>query len=214
MNLTSLPDALTIIVTSAFSLQAGIGGFVGALLAGVQRATFSNEAGLGSAPNVAATADVRHPISQGITQSFSVFIDTIIICTCTALVILMSDVYEPGAAIDGVVLSDNFRQGQRVEAGDALMELADEDSLWVEARLSPGSQIKLTVGSEAHVKVGGELFAAVVAQEAHTIDPVTRTRIVRLVVSNAAHRLHPVCLPMSILSLRPIIPCSQCRRRR
>jgi cobalt-zinc-cadmium efflux system membrane fusion protein len=99
--------------------------------------------------------------------------------------------YTLTAAIDGVVLSDNFRQGQRVEAGDALMELADEDSLWVEARLSPGSQIKLTVGSEAHVKVGGELFAAVVAQEAHTIDPVTRTRIVRLVVSNAAHRLHP-----------------------
>jgi AGCS family alanine or glycine:cation symporter len=68
---------------------------------------FSNEAGLGSAPNVAATADVRHPVSQGITQSFSVFIDTIIICTCTALVILMGDVYQPGAEIDGVVLTQN-----------------------------------------------------------------------------------------------------------
>ncbi|MDB4307856.1 efflux RND transporter periplasmic adaptor subunit [Gammaproteobacteria bacterium] len=99
--------------------------------------------------------------------------------------------YTLTAAINGVVLSDDFRQGQRVEAGDALMELADEDNLWVEARLSPGSQIKLVAGSEAHVKVGGELFAAVVAQEAHTIDSVTRTRIVRLVVSNAAHRLHP-----------------------
>ena len=99
--------------------------------------------------------------------------------------------YTLTAAINGVVLSDNFRQGQRVEAGDALMELADEDNLWVEARLSPGSQIKLVAGSEAHVKVGGELFAARVAQEAHTIDSVTRTRIVRLVVSNAAHRLHP-----------------------
>ena len=99
--------------------------------------------------------------------------------------------YTLTAAIDGVVLSDNFRQGQRVEAGDALMELADEDNLWVEARLSPGSQIKLAAGSEAHVKVGGELFAAVVAQEVHTIDPITRTRIVRLVVSNSTHRLHP-----------------------
>jgi cobalt-zinc-cadmium efflux system membrane fusion protein len=99
--------------------------------------------------------------------------------------------YTLTAAINGVVLSDNFRQGQRVEAGDAVMELADEDNLWVEARLSPGSQIKLVAGSEAHVKVSGELFAAVVAQEAHTIDPVTRTRVVRLVVSNAEHRLHP-----------------------
>src|SRR5690606_16923319 len=67
---------------------------------------FSNEAGLGSAPNVAATADVRHPISQGITQSFSVFIDTIVICSCTAFIILLSPVYQPGAeGIDGVVLT-------------------------------------------------------------------------------------------------------------
>src|SRR5690606_13290847 len=64
-----------------------------------------NEAGPGSAPNVAATADVRHPISQGITQSFSVFIDTIIVCSCTAFIILLSPVYQPGAEIDGIVLT-------------------------------------------------------------------------------------------------------------
>ena len=72
----------------------------------MRRGLFSNEAGLGSAPNVAATADVRHPISQGITQSFSVFIDTIIICSCTAFVILLGGVYVPGAEnVDGVVLT-------------------------------------------------------------------------------------------------------------
>jgi AGCS family alanine or glycine:cation symporter len=67
---------------------------------------FSNEAGLGSAPNVAAVAYVRHPISQGIVQSLSVFIDTIIICSCTAFMILLGDVYVPGAEeVDGVVLT-------------------------------------------------------------------------------------------------------------
>ena len=77
-----------------------------AIAQGLRRGLFSNEAGLGSAPNVAATADVRHPISQGITQSFSVFIDTIIICSCTAFVILLGSVYVPGAeGVDGVALT-------------------------------------------------------------------------------------------------------------
>ena len=77
-----------------------------ALAQGLRRGLFSNEAGLGSAPNVAATADVTHPISQGITQSLSVFIDTIIVCSCTAFIILLGDVYVPGAeGIDGVVLT-------------------------------------------------------------------------------------------------------------
>jgi len=77
-----------------------------AMAQGLRRGLFSNEAGLGSAPNVAATADVAHPISQGITQSLSVFIDTILICSCTAFVILLGDVYVPGAeGIDGVVLT-------------------------------------------------------------------------------------------------------------
>ena len=77
-----------------------------ALAQGLRRGLFSNEAGLGSAPNVAATADVRHPVSQGITQSLSVFIDTFVICSCTAFVILLGKVYVPGAeGIDGVALT-------------------------------------------------------------------------------------------------------------
>lgn len=107
MNLGSVPGVIYDIVANAFGLEEAVGGGMGAALAqGLRRGLFSNEAGLGSAPNVAATADVRHPISQGITQSFSVFIDTIFICSCTAFIILLSDVYVPGAeGIDGIVLT-------------------------------------------------------------------------------------------------------------
>lgn len=107
INITSVPGVLYDIVSNAFGFQEAVGGGMGAALAqGLRRGLFSNEAGLGSAPNIAATADVRHPISQGITQSFSVFIDTIVICSCTALVILLGDVYVPGAeGVDGVVLT-------------------------------------------------------------------------------------------------------------
>lgn len=107
LNLTSLPAVLWDIVANAFGLREAVAGGMGAALSnGLRRGLFSNEAGLGSAPNVAATAYVRHPVSQGITQSFSVFIDTMIICTCTAMVILLGDVYVPGAAeVDGVVLT-------------------------------------------------------------------------------------------------------------
>ncbi len=106
LNITQIPGLIWMIVANAFGLQEVVGGGIGAAIAqGLRRGLFSNEAGLGSAPNVAATAHVRHPISQGITQSFSVFIDTIIICSCTAFVILLSDVYVPGVAIDGIVLT-------------------------------------------------------------------------------------------------------------
>jgi RND family efflux transporter MFP subunit len=95
------------------------------------------------------------------------------------------------AATAGAVLSDDFHQGQRVESGEALMELADEHELWVEARLAATARLELPAGSKAQVKVGGEFFPAVVTQEAHTIDPKTRTRVIRLLVNNDSHRLHP-----------------------
>jgi len=107
MNIGSVPGVLATIFANAFGFEEAVGGGMGAAIAqGLRRGLFSNEAGLGSAPNVAATADVRHPISQGITQSFSVFIDTIFICSCTAFVILLGDVYTPGAeGVDGIVLT-------------------------------------------------------------------------------------------------------------
>jgi len=107
LNIADIPAVIGTIVSNAFGFEEAVGGGMGAAIAqGLRRGLFSNEAGLGSAPNVAATADVRHPISQGITQSFSVFIDTIVICSCTAFVILLGDVYVPGQeGIDGVALT-------------------------------------------------------------------------------------------------------------
>ena len=105
INLSSLPDALMIIVISAFSLQAGIGGFVGALLAGVQRATFSNEAGLGSSAIIHATAKTNIPVKQGIAGMMGSFVDTVIICMMTALIIVISGVYKTTDGIAGVELT-------------------------------------------------------------------------------------------------------------
>ncbi len=109
INIGSVPGMIVNIVESAFGFNEAVAGGMGAAVAqGLRRGLFSNEAGLGSAPNVAAIAYVRHPISQGIVQSLSVFIDTIIICSCTAFVILLGDVYVAGAAaVDGVVLTQD-----------------------------------------------------------------------------------------------------------
>ena len=91
----------------------------------------------------------------------------------------------------GAVLSDDFSQGQRVSAGDAIMVLADESELWVEARVSPNKLLNLPKGTQATIEMADQYFVATVIQEAHTIDPKTRTRIVRLAVKNAHDRLHP-----------------------
>lgn len=107
INIGSVPAVLVDIFANAFGLREAVGGGMGAAVAqGLRRGLFSNEAGLGSAPNIAATADVPHPVTQGITQSLSVFIDTMVICTCTAFVVLLGDVYVPGAeGVDGIVLT-------------------------------------------------------------------------------------------------------------
>ncbi|MFQ5644099.1 MAG: efflux RND transporter periplasmic adaptor subunit, partial [Thiogranum sp.] len=99
--------------------------------------------------------------------------------------------YTLSAEINGAVLSDDFQQGQRVEAGEPLMVLADERELWVEARLAPNKQLQLPAGTPAEIRVGNDVLPARVTQEAHTIDPQTRTRVVRLLVDNTSHRLHP-----------------------
>lgn len=98
-NITRLPAVLDIIIEDAFGWKQVWGGSVGAaLMQGIKRGLFSNEAGMGSAPNVAATALVSHPVKQGLIQTLGVFTDTLIICTCTAFIILFS-----GAPLDGSV---------------------------------------------------------------------------------------------------------------
>ncbi len=102
-----VPEAISHIVMSALGFEEMVaGGFAAVVMQGIKRGLFSNEAGLGSAPNVAAVAYVPHPANQGMVQSLSVFIDTIILCTCTATIILLSDAYQPGAAgVNGVALT-------------------------------------------------------------------------------------------------------------
>lgn len=99
VNHAQVPDMLMLIIKSAFGFGPAVGGAVGysikvAMENGIKRGLFSNEAGMGSTPNAAATAEVRHPAAQGLVQSFGVVIDTLIICSCTAVVILLSGVYD------------------------------------------------------------------------------------------------------------------------
>ena len=105
MNIQLLPQVLETIVSHAFGWKQALGGGIGiAVMQGIKRGLFSNEAGMGSAPNVAATADVTHPVKQGLIQALGVFTDTLIICTCTAFIILFSGVPLTGEA-NGVQLT-------------------------------------------------------------------------------------------------------------
>ena len=105
MNIQLLPQVLETIISHAFGWKQALGGGIGiAVMQGIKRGLFSNEAGMGSAPNVAATADVTHPAKQGLIQALGVFTDTLIICTCTAFIILFSGVPLTGEA-NGVQLT-------------------------------------------------------------------------------------------------------------
>ena len=112
-NVDKIPDVLVLIVRSAFGLDQAAGGLVGgmtaAMLNGVKRGLYSNEAGMGSAPNIAAVAipSPHHPSSQGFVQALGVFIDTILICTATGVMILMSDALQPGSGVTGTVLTQH-----------------------------------------------------------------------------------------------------------
>lgn len=111
LNITSIPAVVKLIFTNAFGFDAAMGGTLGmAVIMGIKRGLFSNEAGEGSAPNVAATASVSHPVKQGLIQALGVLTDTLLICSCTAFIILCSGVYTGES--DGIVLTQ-----QAVDAG-------------------------------------------------------------------------------------------------
>ena len=126
LNFTDIPRAIALIFSSAFGLEQAVGGGVAAAVAqGARRGLFSNEAGLGTVPNVAAAADVPHPMSQGLVQSLSVFIDTVILCTATALIILMSSVYgSDGQTVQGVVLTQMAVAEHLGPIGEPLVSIA------------------------------------------------------------------------------------------
>ena len=126
LNFGDIPRAMWLILSSAFGLEQAVGGGVAAAIAqGARRGLFSNEAGLGTVPNVAAAADVPHPMTQGLVQSLSVFIDTIVLCTATALIILMSSVYESaGQGVQGVVLTQMAVAEHLGPIGEPLVSIA------------------------------------------------------------------------------------------
>ena len=89
-NIQHLPAVFTMIIENAFGINQIVGGGVGvAIMMGIKRGLFSNEAGMGSAPNAAATADVKHPVNQGFVQAMGVFVDTLLICSCTAFLVFL-----------------------------------------------------------------------------------------------------------------------------
>ena len=103
-NITELPHIFGIIFKGAFDAKAIFGGFAGsAVVIGIKRGLFSNEAGMGSAPNASASASVSHPVKQGLVQIISVFIDTFLICTTTAMILLFSGVEGVAGTLDGIL---------------------------------------------------------------------------------------------------------------
>lgn len=106
-NFSEVPRIFSLIIENAFGLKEAIGGSLGGImLVGIKRGLFSNEAGMGSAPNAAAAATVSHPVKQGLIQTLAVFNDTIIICSCTAFIILLSDV-DLNGGLTGIQLTQN-----------------------------------------------------------------------------------------------------------
>ena len=102
-NITLVPSVLALVFKEALNPQAIAGGFAGsAVVIGIKRGLFSNEAGMGSAPNAAASAEVSHPAKQGLVQTLSVFIDTLIICSTTAMMLLVSQIPGESGVLDGI----------------------------------------------------------------------------------------------------------------
>src|SRR5690606_3839034 len=102
MNISEVPSMFKLIFESAFGIHSTFGGILGSAIAmGVKRGLYSNEAGQGTAPHAAAAAEVDHPAQQGLVQAFSIYVDTLFICTATALIILFSGLYNVSDGSDG-----------------------------------------------------------------------------------------------------------------
>lgn len=124
MNIELVPHVLKLIIDSAFGLEQAVGGTVGAaIMSGVKRGLFSNEAGEGSAPNAAATAAVSHPVKQGLIQALGVFTDTLVVCSCTAFIILISGVFDR-PELNGIMLTQVALETQVGSWGPVFIALA------------------------------------------------------------------------------------------
>ena len=124
LNIPKLPEVFTLIIKNAFGMKQVVGGGMGAaVMQGIKRGLFSNEAGMGSAPNAAATASTSHPVKQGLIQTLGVFTDTLIICSSTAFIILMSGVHIEGG-LDGVQLTQEALTAEIGSAGRIFVAIA------------------------------------------------------------------------------------------
>jgi AGCS family alanine or glycine:cation symporter len=124
MNIRLLPSVFKIILENAFGFQQFAGGTFGAMMmTGIKRGLFSNEAGEGSAACAASIADVSHPVKQGLVQALSVFTDTLLICSCTAFIILLSGVYT-NHNLNGIQLTQNALLSEVGKVGPAFVALA------------------------------------------------------------------------------------------
>ena len=124
-HIGDLPGIFALIFREAFDFEAIFGGFAGSCMVyGVKRGLFSNEAGMGSAPNAAAAADVSHPVKQGLVQVISVFIDTLIICSTTVFIVLCTGQYEVGGKLDGIPLVQESVKTVFGEAGVAIITVS------------------------------------------------------------------------------------------
>ncbi|PMH10878.1 alanine/glycine:cation symporter family protein [Vibrio splendidus] len=131
MNIEKVPEVLALIFKSAFGLQEAAAGGLGyaiaqAMINGIKRGLFSNEAGMGSAPNAAASATPYppHPASQGYVQMLGVFMDTIVICSATVAIILMSGEYVPHGEVTGIELTQRALTAQVGEWGGIFVAVA------------------------------------------------------------------------------------------
>lgn len=121
MNITMLPDVISLIFRSAFGADAAFGGILGtAIQWGVKRGIYSNEAGQGTGPMAAAAAEVSHPAKQGLVQAFSVYVDTLFVCSATAFMILITGMYNVKDGADGFIV-ENI---PGVELGPAYTQMA------------------------------------------------------------------------------------------
>ena len=124
MNIELVPHVFKVIVFDAFGIEQVAGGGIGTtIMYGVKRGLFSNEAGEGSAPNVAATASTTHPVKQGLIQALGVFTDTLLVCSCTAFIILISGLYNV-PELNGIALTQSALQSEVGAAGPVFVAIA------------------------------------------------------------------------------------------
>jgi AGCS family alanine or glycine:cation symporter len=124
MNIHLIPHVFKVIILDAFGFSQIAGGSIGAaMMNGIKRGLFSNEAGEGSAPNAAATASTTHPVKQGLIQALGVFTDTLMVCSCTAFIILISGLYQV-PELNGIALTQSALQSEIGSIGPIFIAVA------------------------------------------------------------------------------------------